>query len=1226
MALVLVFTLVSGQMFEISGVKEKRGKEHAKSAIAGLVSAEDKIESSNILSMTPLQMDFGPVALYTLKKTSVVVKNSAEHPVDLLGADSEDAQFKVLNFQNKSLLPGTQTILQVLFVPEKLGTQSTYLILKTDYGDLFYKTAGTGTKNPYEVQPIEVESVLGSQEPSQLELHNPFDTEIQVDQVFSSDPSVFIEMTHVVEETAWKILPQETKSIVNVNFRYDKEGTYYSKLHVKLSGNHLIIPIKVTLLRPGLQLTPDFVYFGILSQPNLPYKVPLYARNTAKDPIKIKNIVLPKSLDYLEIYSNTSVVVPSAQQTQIGSLVFYPIEEGDFQGTLKVQTNDTDINLEYRAVVYFDLIEYNHNDTVFKCGVNQEKEVNIINRFSSDIWLESSESDNEGIAVDSFPTWMKPGEKVPIKLKVLTWKKGVSHVKLFTSLGPLPLKISVEDTNFSIFKIEEDSETFSKTLDFGPLELRKTRTQKFAILNRGNSPLVLKSVNFPHNTYAHFHSVKAKSPKTPLLEIQPNEKTYFDISVIPTEASKSLNLKINFADEVYNIPITYEVVKGSVFAYSVEFPRAFSGVTHENPLVIFNNYTSDLNIQKVTTDHNYMTVELYHQTIPKGKKVVAGAVKVHVNLHNIPEYHQDFSKGLSYGEIRMWNEKKREWSEGELGGTVRIFTDISGEIDVGVKVHLKKPLLSLSKLNWGNPETNSKVERTVKIENPTEHPLQVQLFLDVSNQIETLKKECVYGTNYLDHEEFENMSPGKERQCGVFSQEEIKEFISKRPLPHIPIPLHEASFLEKLKNSWNFQTKNFFMKPKTLGPECGCNEEIAFYLDKNEFVIPGMSSGEVGPIYFLPTQQTFYNATLVLRNNLTYIETIPLRVQAYSPKLSFVRLRSYTSKGSSLQLKETSSKREISQLSVKISLDELHRSIHQIIYSNPHPVIIRGFELENHGVTPVSIKKLLLNGFACNYAGVSIPECTTPISVSPGKTQEILVYYYPNFVTTMEQLDLWIVTEHNIFSMPLEVRMPKEVSSYSGISANILGMSKTAKSSVCSIAVVIFLYMIFSVYKHSKVKRILVTSITLLNHPFKVRKRSAYSPPIIQAKKPVSVVKPPQPSPPPPAPEPELQVPETSKPKKIRVKKTMDNTLIQKVDQLAQSKVPKVPEVSSHVIATNKLLLQKKKKTLKTEEPTANTQESYVTSEDEQDFLLDDYKQKNELFSRWSFGHYESID
>ena len=91
----------------------------------------------------------------------------------------------------------------------------------------------------------------------------------------------------------------------------------------------------------------------------------------------------------------------------------------------------------------------------------------------------------------------------------------------------------------------------------------------------------------------------------------------------------------------------------------------------------------------------------------------------------------------------------------------------------------------------------------------------------------------------------------------------------------------------------------------------------------------------------------------------------------------------------------------------------------------------REFELMNTGNAPVLIESLTLDGRGCHNHGITIHNCNRSFELLQGETIEINFSYIPDYTRTKESLQLWITTESEIYTIPVNVYFPlEEMSSF----------------------------------------------------------------------------------------------------------------------------------------------------------------------------------------------------
>lgn len=91
--------------------------------------------------------------------------------------------------------------------------------------------------------------------------------------------------------------------------------------------------------------------------------------------------------------------------------------------------------------------------------------------------------------------------------------------------------------------------------------------------------------------------------------------------------------------------------------------------------------------------------------------------------------------GITLDDLYGWKEAKTVWddlitsSSTEIRDWVRIINDVSERTFVQVRASLTNPLLIREPLDFGVTKVHSRAVKNITIENPSDSPIYVQLFL-----------------------------------------------------------------------------------------------------------------------------------------------------------------------------------------------------------------------------------------------------------------------------------------------------------------------------------------------------------------------------------------------------------------------------------------------------------------------------------------------------------------
>lgn len=159
---------------------------------------------------------------------------------------------------------------------------------------------GVGLFNPFRIYPIvNVVVPLNSTFEQVLHLYNPYHHPLDVNEVYTSDENLIIELInnknqknkiskHFEHNDQWHLKPFEMKPIVRLNYIAHKLGLLNGFICVKTNFNDsIIIPVEINVSnRSGLYSYTDLLSFSpdrIVQSISAPITVPVYVTNNGQN-------------------------------------------------------------------------------------------------------------------------------------------------------------------------------------------------------------------------------------------------------------------------------------------------------------------------------------------------------------------------------------------------------------------------------------------------------------------------------------------------------------------------------------------------------------------------------------------------------------------------------------------------------------------------------------------------------------------------------------------------------------------------------------------------------------------------------------------------------------------------------------------------------------------------------------------------------------------------------
>ncbi|CAL4921150.1 unnamed protein product [Urochloa decumbens] len=165
----------------------------------------------------------------------------------------------------------------------------------------------------------------------------------------------------------------------------------------------------------------------------------------------------------------------------------------------------------------------------------------------------------------------------------------------------------------------------------------------------------------------------------------------------------------------------------------------------------------------------------------------------------------------------------------------------------------------------------------------------------------------------------------------------------------------------------------------------------------------------LGPIVFRPSNRCMWSSMVLIRNNLSGVEMLP--VWAYGGRQSIVLLEESKpawklefNLGSNVQNKSTMTKQEVPS---SLCSQQLTKEIH----------------VKNSGDLPLEVTKVKISGADCGVDGFFADNCKG-FNLSPSESIRMLISFQADFSSAMVQRDLELVMTTGIFPIPMTANIP----------------------------------------------------------------------------------------------------------------------------------------------------------------------------------------------------------
>ncbi|XP_050871752.1 uncharacterized protein LOC127074468 [Lathyrus oleraceus] len=172
----------------------------------------------------------------------------------------------------------------------------------------------------------------------------------------------------------------------------------------------------------------------------------------------------------------------------------------------------------------------------------------------------------------------------------------------------------------------------------------------------------------------------------------------------------------------------------------------------------------------------------------------------------------------------------------------------------------------------------------------------------------------------------------------------------------------------------------------------------------------------LGPIIFYPSKRCRWNGSALIRNNLTGIESIPLRGIGGLRSLALLERSEHVQNVNfDLQMHNL--------LSFSLLYSLLHMKDMISVCSQP---LVKEIYAKNMGDLPLAVKTLRVSGRECGLDGFKIQDCKG-FSLDPGESIKLLISYQTDFSAATVHRDLELALPSGIFLIPMKASVPYDV-------------------------------------------------------------------------------------------------------------------------------------------------------------------------------------------------------
>jgi len=1088
--------------------------------------ATSQQHTSPQVQIYPFQLDFRerPICIPSVEYVELINAQD-KNDLHLLSITSDSVYFHASLFKQIAVPPRSNTSIPVIFLPRSVGHVENTLVMQTDIGGFIYQVSGYGVPNPYMVEPfLGVKIPVNVWYTPPIEIYNPHPDTLIIKEVFTSGGFIHLTLpsnastnSSIDSRRLWDIPPYERRQIVDLSFISSTPGRYQGFVNVKTSRDTLVIHVEVQVVKGGVHFTSEELDFGTLtstttaSSATAADKVSWHssAKNHPNAGTKTLHITLlnsnPTAIFVSEVtlaqaqYADSPhsawrelktdlkidfkpLTLAPNTDTVIASVTFAAKTDGLYKGKLLLRTNDSNpvnsrMEIPYRARVHSGYLAYQLSSVTFPIPAQGPQfaplvqSIQLTNKFSVPVMIIAAELQDAYFHIDSFvhsqvvlpgATWSgllvrfegKSSDLMHSATVLLTTNVSVTTIPLYAYHGRLnvtvPSRSNGPIANGLDFDVVTVNETKVRTLNLSnpnpvKISLLYLSTNLSALTvrlesiwnNRGYTIAIGKQVlssgtdSKKASTHTEEHDVDASPSSTApspastsrkdsnnhtreaLLTLEPGHSAILSLELLTTrEEEQEEHLTLHTSYEVLTIPLRYQSVKGrlTIEPKLIRFDEAaFPGRCVQQPIVVHSTYTRPVHITSIHTSDPRFVLVLTQSAIPPSSTSQIGSVIFDPRQGPTTEqYLVSFTESLPQVSELTNDERARLTARDEIWTRLQL----RGETEVRASLTLHTDITLMGPT------------ATLKATLAMPHIVQPRLAFNLT-QIHTTASQYVRVHNPSD-----------------------------QPLQvQILLPYGGCSPLWR-RWSWGWWW---------------CSES-PFYLPSDlagtTYLLAPHTTRDFGPLYFAPHSLRSDNATLLVRNNLTVVETVVVTGEGGSGVFQFIS-DDYESH-SPHQQRSSVSEDLTASLNARPLLFNLHAE--QLATCNfTSLTFTHTFHAINAGNLPIHITNMAIDGRNCEHDDFRVVNCDAVV-IQPTERYNLTISFTPDFSATTVRRDLLLYTSQGVLTVPLlAVLPPSEVmrcmESYYPHTSKFEQMARNLFLAFSFFLLVSFVFVIFQEYK-----------------------------------------------------------------------------------------------------------------------------------------------------------------
>ncbi|XP_043984780.1 transmembrane protein 131 isoform X1 [Gambusia affinis] len=974
----------------------------------------------------PPMLDFHEQPVGMPKMEKVYLHNPSSEEISLISISATTAHFHASFFQNRIIPPGGNTSFDVVFLGRVVGNVENTLFINTSHHGVFtYQVFGVGVPNPYRLRPfIGARVPVNSSFSPLINIHNPYSELLQVVEMYSSGGDLHLELPTGQQGGTgklWEIPPFETKGVMRASFSSRDADNHTAFIRIKTNAPNedqfIILPVEVEVTSaPGIYSSTEMLDFGTLRSQDRPKLLNLHLLNSGTKDVPITSVRTTPSNEAVTVdFKAVTLKAGESRYTKVATISFDASKARrpyQFSGKITVKAKEktySKLEIPYQADVLEGYLGFDHTATLFHIRDSPvdpvDRAIFLTNAFSFAIRIHNVSLPDEAkimFKVQNFSTpilipphesryifsllfrAVRPSIHIDSNILLITnASKFHLPVRAYTGfLEPLVLPPSVKENvlDFGVRSATDTSSIIFVVVNSNPIELEikswlVTGDSLFMELlktEKGNTTAALSRLQELQNASASHH-------KTVILASGYYAAFRVTLVAKALEGVYDGAIHITTDYEILTIPVKALIAVGTLNSSPrhIVLPPSFPGKVVHQSFNIQSSFTQKVRLQQIqslTEDIRFYYKRLRNnkdELEPRRKSKVANiyfdaslqcgdhcyvglpfVLKSESKPHGLvlQEDIWDTDVDLHQKLLKRWKEIK-ERSGHKIEAIFEVNTDLQKNIEAKVTAHLTWPSLvnSSQRIMFPLTSTNSSSDEEVILQNPADVPVYVQVL-----PLALLPNPSVFSGKLADR-----------------------------------LPLGNLSSINIDTSTFEFQVHR--NQTSLIKSSSGFVEGSTRPFVYNLMLLPGEVKSF--SVRFTPVRNHSVSSLLIVRNNLTVIDTIVLHGRGTTESLKVAGKP--PGQGSSLRFKMTEAL--LKDCTEKIKVKE------------PNFTLKRTFRVENTGLLPITIKSAEINGQACEGYGFKVLNCQE-FALKPNASKDIVILFTPDFTSSRVIRELKLVT------------------------------------------------------------------------------------------------------------------------------------------------------------------------------------------------------------------------